>query len=630
VRRAIAALILVLATITATAVTAEAAAVRAAAPAAPLAWPDADVTFTGHGWGHGRGLGQWGAYGYALGGSSFLEILAHYYGGTSHGVQANGTIGVRLVFQDGKDLVVTSDRDFTVGGVFIAGGSAGRITRSGGSFVLYTSYGCGQQEFPAGVIADPTARPVADPGDNIGAMLAVCDSAGRHHYRGTLRLVADAGVSRTVNDVPMESYLRGVVPFEASASWAGGGGGKGINALYAQAVAARSYAWSEQRYAYAKTCDTTSCQVYRGAGVNGASHEDARTDVAVANTAGYVRRFSNGTIARTEFSSSTGGYSAGGTFPAVVDTGDDISPFHNWSQTISVAKVEATYAVGALQSIIVTGRNGLGEDGGRVRSVVISGSSGSVTRTGDQLRSDLGLRSDWFSVASEGPPGRWYLRNTNTSGNADVAVAFGDAGAVSIACDWDGDGVDTVGVFQNGRFTFVNANASGQSSTTFGFGDPGDRPICGDWDGNGTDTVGLFRRGVFYLRNSNSSGPPDGTFGFGNPTDVPLAGNWNADPWDTVAVFRDGVMYYANSNLQPTADGVARFGNPGDRPLVGDWNGDDIDTLGVRRSATFYLGDALSGGVANRTIAYGDPTDVPVRGDWNGDGVDTIGVSRGI
>jgi hypothetical protein len=113
-----------------------------------------------------------------------------------------------------------------------------------------------------------------------------------------------------------------VVPRESPASWADQGGGAGLNALKAQAVAARSYAWAENRNPpLYKTCDTTACQVYGGAGLNGVRIEDARTDKAIADTAGEVRLL-NGSVARTEFSSSTGGWTAGGTFPAVEDTGD--------------------------------------------------------------------------------------------------------------------------------------------------------------------------------------------------------------------------------------------------------------------------------------------------------------------
>src|SRR3982750_1006461 len=40
------------------------------------------LVVTGHGWGHGVGMSQWGAYGYAKHGWRYERILAHYYPGT--------------------------------------------------------------------------------------------------------------------------------------------------------------------------------------------------------------------------------------------------------------------------------------------------------------------------------------------------------------------------------------------------------------------------------------------------------------------------------------------------------------------------------------------------------------------
>ena len=99
----------------------------------------------------------------------------------------------------------------------------------------------------------------------------------------------------------MEDYLRGVVPRESPASWGDAAGGAGINALRAQAVAARSYAQAENRYPYAKTCDTTTCQVYGGAGLNGAaSRTHAPTGRSPTPPAQVMTL--GGQVARTEFS----------------------------------------------------------------------------------------------------------------------------------------------------------------------------------------------------------------------------------------------------------------------------------------------------------------------------------------
>src|SRR5207245_1941171 len=83
-------------------------------------------------------------------------------------------------------------------------------------------------------------------------------------------------------------------------------------------------------------------------------------------------------IARTEFSSSTGGWSAGGTFPAVRDDGDSVSPYHDWTVTVPAASVAAAYGVGTLTEMTVLTRNGLGADGGRVLSIRIAGTAATV------------------------------------------------------------------------------------------------------------------------------------------------------------------------------------------------------------------------------------------------------------
>src|SRR6202040_848272 len=136
-------------------------------------------------------------------------------------------------------------------------------------------------------------------------------------YRGSM--VAKTASAQSWNAVGLDQYVRGVVPRESPASWGTTGGEE---ALKAQAVAARSYGLS---YAIAAgvICDTTSCQAYGGRAVsNGTGFHDlegagiyvATTDAAVASTAGQVRICVGspgcpaGSVARTEFSSSTGGW----------------------------------------------------------------------------------------------------------------------------------------------------------------------------------------------------------------------------------------------------------------------------------------------------------------------------------
>ena len=389
-----------------------------ATPAA--AWPTSTVELRGHGWGHGRGLGQWGSLGYAVEhGWDHRRILDHYYGGTTMGTQADGVIGVKLIEFDAttssnplKPMTVTSSGTFTLASDaedVIPGGTAARVIWNGNGWNIERAATCSGpwtlvRKVPRS--ANVEAR-TAYTGDDVNQMINVC-GANRRAYRGTvmMRLLVENGTefTRVINYVGMEQYLRGVVPRESPASWADSGGGRGINALKAQAVAARSYAWGENRNPISqafKTCDTIQCQVYGGAGLNGQRIEDPRTDRAIAETRGEVRKHADGRIARTEFSSSTGGHTAGGTFPAVSDAGDFIAanPHRDWRIEVPVTTVEQRYpTIGTLQRFEVVSRNGLGQNGGRVTRVRIVGTTGTIEATGDQVRSALQLKSDWFRV----------------------------------------------------------------------------------------------------------------------------------------------------------------------------------------------------------------------------------------
>ena len=77
---------------------------------APPRADDVAVVLDGHGNGHGVGLSQWGAYGYAVDhGWSSAQILDHYYGGTVAGtVPLDTTIGVRLQRLDDQQTAVVS------------------------------------------------------------------------------------------------------------------------------------------------------------------------------------------------------------------------------------------------------------------------------------------------------------------------------------------------------------------------------------------------------------------------------------------------------------------------------------------------------------------------------------------
>lgn len=247
--------------------------------------------------------------------------------------------------------------------------------------------------------------------------------------------------------------------------------------------------------------------------------------------------------------------------------------------------------------------------------------------------------------------GTYHLRSSNTSGAPNSSFLFQNLGDKPLAGDWNGDGIDTTGVYRPSNQTFYlrNSNSTGGANYTFAFGSgvngagsAGDRPVVGDWNGDGIDTIGVYRpsNGAYYLRNTNSAGAPFAVFGFGNTEDLPIAGDWNEDGVDTIGVYRpsNGTFYMKNANNgTPPVDYVIPFGNSGtdDQPVVGDWNTSGTDTVGIYRlsNATFYLSDTNAQGPPDYMFTYGInafgqmvANRLPVSGDWDGDGSPTIGL----
>lgn len=415
--------------------------VGAATPATSAAdsLPPNAVIVRGRGFGHGRGLSQYGALGWATRfQKTWQEILAFYYDKghvissiveTDAKLLPAGNMSVRLQTIDGANTSVISDNT-----TLTWAGQAGQW----GALVAKPT---GRNTYDVFASASPTCAPVAVPasftrlatgvtgpveftslnGANPAAvaptdLIGVCEPPnstyrnGRiRYYRGSIRAANDGkGNIRTVNTVALESYLRGVVPRESPAGWGDQAGGLGMNALRAQAVAARSYSVSESRYSYAKTCDTMDCQVYGGSatrtvgGSTPAILEDARTDRAIVETAGVVIRSGGGAIARTEFTSSNGGRTAAGTFAAKPDDGDLAADaqLQTWSRTLSAVDIQKKYpSIGVLTSV-VTAHDGLGgEWNGYAVTVTVTGTAGSVTRKAWDFRSDWDLNSPWYETS---------------------------------------------------------------------------------------------------------------------------------------------------------------------------------------------------------------------------------------
>ena len=399
--------------------------VTGATPAAAeeVAERPADGVFSleGHGWGHGRGMSQWGAQGAASQGVSAETIVSTYYPGTERSVLAPAPIRVKLMGDDGTDLRVHAAAGLTVTDVSTgrtqelpAGPTAWRVTvDSAGLHVqslsgsTWSPYALGGGTTHGGPIrfSGPTFVRVAFP------------NGTSRDYRGGVQAVQTAPTSMaSVVVLPLEDYLLGVVPREVSSGWRPA-------ALQAQAIAARSYSANKRERVNGSghwdICDTTQCQVFGGSRLYTSSGttelEPASTSEAVRATAGVVRTYEGRSIF-AEFSSSNGGWSTKGGFPYLQAKRDDWdgaipNPVHSWKASLRASDLERRFpAVGTLKRIRVTGRDGNGDWGGRVRTVVLegvssSGAATSVSTTGAGVYnarpwpgSSDGLRSSWWRV----------------------------------------------------------------------------------------------------------------------------------------------------------------------------------------------------------------------------------------
>ena len=337
---------------------------------------------SGHGWGHGIGMSQYGAYGYALHGWTYERILKHYYTGTTIGKASISRVRVLLADRV-KQVKIASKLPFQV-----VDATGSKHALNAGTYSVGAAY---KYKDPT----DPQAKPVALPYPlefRPGATAVTLNGRG---YRGTFRILKlSAATVRVVNVVDLDLYLRGVVPSEMPKSWA-------PEALKAQAVAARSYALSQLHPSGGfDLYPDTSDQVYLGI-----PHEAPSTTSAVNATADQVVLY-KGKVATTYFFSTSGGRTASvqdinpnaAPVPylvSVADPYDSISPYHDWGPFPYTARRlgKGLKSPGKLVDVQT-----VASSSGRVERVVATGARGQSTATGAQVRAALGLRSTWFQV----------------------------------------------------------------------------------------------------------------------------------------------------------------------------------------------------------------------------------------
>ncbi len=257
----------------------------------------------------------------------------------------------------------------------------------------------------------------------------------------------------------------------------------------------------------------------------------------------------------------------------------------------------------------------------------------------------IGWVGDSGNAESTGPHVQFEVRKDgvleNPMPHLDSAMRIQSPGVVAVdpACA-DGVVCDTiVAVDSAGIWSLWDQIEWPANETSFYYGNPGDLPFMGDWDGDGVETPGLYRQldGFVYVRHENTQGNADLEFFFGNPGDVPLVGDFDGDGRDSVSIWRTSqARIYIINELGQDGEGLGQadyffdLDAPDLVPFVGDFDGDGTDTIGFYRPSDgfVYLRNSNSAGEADVSFFYGNPGDRILVGDWDGDGDDSVGVYR--
>ena len=135
------------------------------------------------------------------------------------------------------------------------------------------------------------------------------------------------------------------------------------------------------------------------------------------------------------------------------------------------------------------------------------------------------------------------------------------------------------------KFTSQGRSRADLIDHVFHAGKAGDRPVTGDWNGDGIRTVGVFQNGTWFLDwdGDGRLTSHDKRIRFGQSNDTPVVGDFNGDGIDEIGIYRSGIWILdTNGNgKQDSRDEVFRLGNAVEFPVIGDWDGDGTDDVGV-------------------------------------------------
>ncbi len=597
--------------------------------------------FNGRGWGHGVGMSQYGARGAALLGCDVDTILETYYpGATVANDTVEGPIHVGVAPNTPTANAPTTSTvrhlngqvTWQQQGTTVATqppGTKWAVQIDGSDWVL-TAGGSEQARVPA-------TQPLTLPLD--GHTTVKLEENGRLYQHGQLRYERKGStntfyLTAVIDDI--DTYLYGLG--EMPSSWPDA-------ALQAQAIVGRSFAainLNERRNRQTSGQDgwRTNCrcdvydsvfsQAYVGfekeAEGNGPTSSERGhwgqqwVDAVDASSGRFLTH--NGQIASGNYAASHGGHSDTSAFvwnwdvdylQAVDDSRwAEAGGFTHdaWTETFTPEELGERADIGVALDVELGPTIG---EGGRVgqlnqdSAVTITGTEGTAVLSGDQTRLLLDLRSTKFTA---------------------TAPSYDPPSGQVLVGDWNGDGTETLGWYDNGQVRLRPEMGDRFNDITYTYGIPGDVAVAGDFNGDGQATVSVVRGSRWFINNRHDGGGADLWFTYGRAGDQPIVGDWNGDGRDTAGVVRGRRWFLRNTHEGGSADIRFTYGRPGDQPVVGDWNGDGRDTAGVVRGRLWFLINTHAGGRADQRFNYGRVGDRPLAGKFGGTEATTNGIER--
>lgn len=357
-------------------------------------------TVKGGGFGHGIGMNAYGSYGMASDGWSYKKILRHYYKGTRiEKIRKARTVRVLLNVDSGRALFSGAKRAC---GIDLTEKRTYAAKRKGNGVVLVR----------------PNGKRLAKCGKRLRTEKdgkVIFKGLGR--YRGGVEVVESGGALNVINAVPVNDYVKGVIPNESIPSWP-------MDALRAQAVVARGIALTGRVNGDGfDLYNDTRSQVY-----GPISTEYDRTNRAAKQTASEIVTY-KGKAALTVFSASSGGHTENVEnvwFAEPVpylrgvddERFDDVSPYHRWSYDFSTSALGAALgAKGRLKRVKIT-KYGVSK---RVIWVRVYGTGGITKVRGDTLQYALGL-PDRLVFSIKKKRGRSVAASGTQDGNTGMSA----------------------------------------------------------------------------------------------------------------------------------------------------------------------------------------------------------------